>query len=305
MPFHRFLWQAIALIAIPGVLWAGEIAPGLETQILAAAPDELIGAMVFLADQVDVTGLDTSLHQEKAPLSVRHARVITDLQEKSRTTQGDLLDTLETLQRAGRVQGFKSYWLVNGVFVVATREVFYEIAQRPDVDMIEPELKAEFILPVEAKPSPNRNVGITPGLVSVGARRVWNELGIRGEGSLIGSLDSGVDGNHPALADRWRGTMAPASECWLDVVYDGTSFPSDLSSVGHGTHTTGTICGLAPGDTIGVAPAALWIASNVTDQGAGPEVDADIITAFQWFADPDGDPLTLDDVPDVVKTAGA
>ena len=52
----------------------------------------------------------------------------------------------------------------------------------------------------------------------------------------------------------------------------------------------GTMTGLAPDDTIGVAPGALWIASNAIDQGAGPDFDNDVIACLEFMADPDGDP---------------
>jgi len=57
--------------------------------------------------------------------------------------------------------------------------------------------------------------------------------------------------------------------------------------------------GLAPDDTIGVAPAAEWIAANPIEQSVTGDFDADIIACFEWFTDPDGDPETMDDVPDV------
>jgi hypothetical protein len=118
---------------------------------------------------------------------------------------------------------------------------------------------------------------------------------------LIGSLDTGVDGNHPALSARWRGNFAPWDECWLDVLGTNTQFPNDGNS--HGTHTTGTMTGVAFDDTIGVAPGAQWIACNAIDQGVNPGFDNDIIEAFQWFADPDGNPFTEEDVPDVVQNS--
>jgi len=67
----------------------------------------------------------------------------------------------------------------------------------------------------------------------------------------------------------------------------------------------GTItgAGVAGHDTIGVAWGAVWIACNAINQGVGPEFDNDVITAFEWFADPDGNPSTIDDVPDVVQNS--
>ncbi|MBK6767247.1 MAG: S8 family serine peptidase [bacterium] len=131
-------------------------------------------------------------------------------------------------------------------------------------------------------------------------------LGITGQGVLIGILDTGVDGSHPALAARWRGNFALASECWLDVVGTNPDFPVDSNS--HGTHVMGTMCGReidGNGDTItvGSAPDAQWIACNAIDQSTSGDLNNDIIDAFQWFANPDGNSATLDDVPDVVQNS--
>ena len=58
----------------------------------------------------------------------------------------------------------------------------------------------------------SRGIGVTPGLRAINADRDWYELGLTGTGTLIGSLDTGVDGTHPALADRWRGNAHPHAE---------------------------------------------------------------------------------------------
>ena len=124
-----------------------------------------------------------------------------------------------------------------------------------------------------------------------------------GAGALIGSLDTGVDGNHPALRARWRGNHAPvervlAATCWAPT----PTFPNDGNS--HGTHTTGTMTGLAPDDTIGVAPGRrVDRRATPSTRAPTPGFDNDIIDAFQWFTDPDGNPGTLDDVPDVVQNS--
>jgi len=305
----RHLLRALLVLSLAaagdGVARAGEIAPGLAAQLAATDPAEPVKAMVFLRDRVDVAGLDLALRLEKATLASRHARVLHTLQDHARRTQTDLLAALATERAGGRVLGFTPHWLVNGVVVVATPAALADLARRDDVDVIEADLVPALVAPVAAEPVPAaksaRGIGIAPGVVHVGARRVWEELGVRGEGALIGSLDTGVDGSHPALADRWRGLVAPLGECWFDGVGADPSFPSDPS--GHGTHTAGTMCGLAPGDTIGIAPRALWIAANAIAQGAGPAFDNDILACFEWFTDPDGDPATLADVPDVVQNS--
>lgn len=125
----------------------------------------------------------------------------------------------------------------------------------------------------------------------------------------MANLDTGVDGTHPALASRWRGANGahPWQECWLDLYNGDTEFPEAalVNEGAHGTHVMGTMTGLGAttGDSIGVAWGAQWIASNAIASSDGDQANNVIITAFQWFADPDGNPETIDDVPDVVQNS--
>ncbi len=295
----------LLVVALAGSSLAGQFAPGLEAYLAEKHDGGPLRALLVLSDQVDVVGMDLDLHYQRTDLATRHYLVVTALQDKARDTQGALLADLDSRLGKG-IDGFKSYWLINAVLVVGDVDAVRELAARADVDIAELDLAPELIEPIEPIETETvaekaRIIGIAPGIVAVGARRVWDELGIRGEGALIGSLDTGVDGNHPALASRWRGTHAPWSECWLDVLGTGTQFPNDGDS--HGTHTTGTMAGLAPEDTIGIAPGAEWIAANAIAQGANPDFDSDILDCLEFFTDPDGDPGTLDDVPDVVQNS--
>ena len=298
----KLLLPLLALF-VAGSSFAGQLAPGLEAYLAEKHDGGDVKVLVVLKDQVDIAGLDLDLHFQKADLADRHFRVVTALQEKAAATQDALIADLESRKGSG-IAGWQSYWLINAITVTGSEDAIRAVAARQDVDVVELDLLPELIEPIKVdRPAEKdtRGIGITPGVVAVGARRVWDELGIRGEGALIGSLDTGVDGNHPAIASRWRGNFAPADQCWLDVVYGGTSFPSDNN--GHGTHTVGTMAGVAPDDTIGVAPEALWIAANAIDQGANPGFDNDILDCLQFFTDPDGDPGTIDDMPDVVQNS--
>jgi subtilisin family serine protease len=191
------------------------------------------------------------------------------------------------------------------VVVWATKAELLSLAQRADVDLIESNFRATLIEEVDRAytGSPTLGIGVTNSLRAINADRVWNELGITGAGTIVANLDTGVEGTHPALSARWRGNTEPASECWRDALGGGTTFPQD--SNGHGTHTMGTMCGLgaATGDTVGVAPGAVWIADNAINQGVGSAFDNDVVDAFQWFANPDGNVNTTDDVPDVVQNS--
>ncbi len=297
----------LAAVAAGAPAVAGTVAPALKAQLDLAQDGQLFSVIVHMRDQAPVQTLCADLTAGQATRRDRHERIVLALKEA--TASQDLLAAeLQQARAAGDVVGFTRYWISNLIVVQATAEAVLRIADRADVDLVEPNFTASLIAPV-AEDTPagdgdelgSRGIGLAPGIAAVRAPLVWNELGIDGSGALIGSLDTGVAGNHPSLASRWRGLSAPAAECWLDVVGSGTTFPTDPNS--HGTHTVGTMCGLAPDDTIGIAPGAQWIACNAINQGAGPAFDNDIIAAFQWFADPDGNPATVDDVPDVVQNS--
>ena len=238
----------VAVILLAGTAWAGVIAPGLEHQMKSLSGDDEVKVLVVMSDQADVESIHQQLHGSRATRQLRHETVLGALQDAAARSQGALLDELSNRQRDGGIRGFTPHWLVNAVVVVGTVDAIRELALRDDVEVIEPDLKVELIEPLKAEkatpPGGYRGIGITPGVVAVGARRVWNELGIDGTGVVIGGLDTGVDGTHPALASRWRGLFADPSECWLDNSGQGSpSFPVDYNTYGHGTHTMGTMTG--------------------------------------------------------------
>jgi hypothetical protein len=292
---------------------AGSIAPRLQAEMDRQGPGAVFSVIVNMKDQAPVPAINAELEAAHATRQTRHARVVSALQEAARGQQ-PLIASMDQGMRSGGILGYTSYWISNMMVVQATKEAIAEIAQRPDVDIIEPNFTAELITPVSMEipridrqtgEGGSRGIGVTPGLRAIRAPEVWYQLGYNGAGRLIGGLDTGVDGNHPALQTRWRGYQGqnPWQECWLDLLAGNTSSPVD--TYGHGTHTMGTMCGLGAGtqDTIGVSWGAKWIACNAINQGVGGAFDNDIVTAFQWFADPDGNPNTVDDVPDVVQNS--
>lgn len=277
---------------------------GLERHMTSLSNSDLVPVMIFMRDQADVSSLNAQLKQERATLAERNARVILALREATRS-QADLLAELEAAKQRGEVTGYTSYWIANMIVAEMTKAYVQRLATREDIQQIEINLQTELIAPIisEMTGGGDRGIGVTPGLRAINAPRVWYELGITGAGTIIGSCDTGVDGTHPALAARWRGNFAPASQCWLNLIGGHPNFPYD--GYGHGTHTTGTMTGLGAStqDTIGVAWGGLWIATDPINQGVGGEFDSDVTAAYQWFADPDGNPNTHDEVPDVVQNS--
>ena len=297
----RPLLTGLLVMLLAGSAVAGTLSPNMEAYLATKADGEPVMALLMMTDRLDIKALDWELHEARTPLADRHYTVITSLQQDAQGAQASLLSDLETLVRLGEIESYEPFWIVNGIFITANDDlVIRDLALRADVDIVEPPLSIELIEPV-TRVEPDKNataIGITPGVVNVGARRVWDELGINGTGAIVANLDTGVDGSHPALAARWRGNFAPAEECWLDFVGGFNNPPVDSDI--HGTHTMGTMCGLAFNDTIGVAPGALWIAANTL---VGGSIGSQTLQSMQWLADPDGDPTTMEDVPDVANNS--
>lgn len=132
------------------------------------------------------------------------------------------------------------------------------------------------------------------GVDLIGAPAGW-AAGATGKGLVFGSVDTGVDITHEAIADRYRGRNADGSidndYNWFDPT-GALPGPKDLQ--GHGTHTIGTVTGAGTG----VAPEAKFISAAGL---SGQPVSA--IRALQWMLAPtkiDGSAPDATKAPDVV-----
>jgi subtilisin family serine protease len=300
----------VSLIGVGGLL-AAELDPALENALANADPGKSFSVIVKLHNPHDIIALDQQLHAQKASKADRHRIVLHMLHLNAEETQGPVLTRLEKMKMRGLVEGYTAHWIENLIVVAGNAEAVQTLATDPAVESIGYNFKAALIDPVARGPIRHHvpfmldNETVTTGHRATGATRVNHELGITGRGTIIAGLDTGVDGSHPALHNRWRGLTHPHAECWLDLL--GTSPNSPQDDGGHGTHTMGTMTGQAvTGNdtlTIGAAPGAEWIACNAINQGVGRALDQDILDAFEWFADPDGDSTTVEDMPDVIQNS--
>jgi hypothetical protein len=275
----RATWLTLLSAFVAGLLlWARDILPPNVTRWperwrwaapagLAAAL--LVGALVYFAggqpgfygERIFVILRDQADLGQAAALADRPARlsaVYTTLTQHANQSQADLRATLD---RLGVV--YRPYYLVDAIEVDAGPFLRAYLATRPEVDRIldSPRLRplrvgsrlslADLAPPdADAPPAPP---GPEWNILAIGADRVWDELGVTGAGIVVGESDSGVQGDHPALRERYRGRGGQDDYSWLDP-WNGSPTPVDAD--GHGTHTTGTILGAGG---IGVAPGAEWI----------------------------------------------
>jgi subtilisin family serine protease len=114
----------------------------------------------------------------------------------------------------------------------------------------------------------------TWGLEAMNVAALWKE-GLTGQGVLVGHLDTGADGRHPAL----RGAIRSFAE--FDALgRELHPAPRPYDTGDHGTHTAATIAGRAVNRrAIGVAPGA-ELASAIVIEGG--DVVARVLGGMDW-----------------------
>jgi len=125
-------------------------------------------------------------------------------------------------------------------------------------------------------------VDLTESVPQIGAPGAW-AAGYDGTGTSVAVLDTGIDAEHPDLADR------------ITVTKDFTGSPNGVDDMhGHGTHVASTIAGTGVGDGLhkGVAPGADVIVGKVLDD-SGYGQDSWIIDAMEWAVDQDADVVNM------------
>jgi subtilisin family serine protease len=130
-------------------------------------------------------------------------------------------------------------------------------------------------------------VAVEWNIAMIRADQAWEVFGARGEGAVVGILDTGVLYDHPALVNSYRGNLGDGAfdhnYNWMDFV-NGLPVPYD--GMGHGTMVTGIVTGDdGESNQIGVAPGADWMAAKVCDDG-GVCSDYSIYQGFDWMMAP-------------------
>ena len=160
----------------------------------------------------------------------------------------------------------ESYWLRNTLVVYGGAGLATAISRLPGVKVLRAEKIYPLVKPVEVQAEVLESEPEW-GVEKIGADDVWAD-GVLGSGIVVGSVDTGVQFDHPALVNQYRGNLGGGSfdhdYSWWDPT--GICGDTPCDDVGHGTHTMGTMVGGdGPGPftpDIGVAPGATWIAAK-------------------------------------------
>lgn len=313
------VFTAVLLTALASETSAFEPAQGVMTERLRQTlatrnPGDIISVLVYLKDDLDIQALDHSLTLAAARKKERHSRVVGALLQTANDTQEPVLAFLAEARNTGEVVSYQTFWINNSIAVTGRVGFIARLSHREEVewmahdrihirrDPVERSSEIFYYLPEDSlrrKSYPIRFLGL---------EALWDR-GLTGKGILVCSIGSGVDGKHPLLSGKWRGhNGGTAAESWFDPI-DGSSFPFDdeRNTPSHGTGVMGLMVGGTR--SLGVAYDAQWIAAkvfdnqNLTDEGASSTKDSYLTAAFQWALDPDGNPETTVDVPDVINNS--
>jgi subtilisin family serine protease len=300
----RILFSTILLSIATSAFSQSIVDPIFEQQLYQAQPGSKFKALVFLRNSADLTALATEFQTDQTPVNQRAVRVLSALKFAASSAQAPVLEFIRQwnlMYPQNEIIVEKQFHIINAMVLNGDIDFYQALAYRPEIEWFTSVSRFAIhgIAPVEMTPSVNRSVGShEPGLEAIHAPFLWN-LGYTGLGRKLYTVDTGVWPIHPAISHQWLGNNLPQNQVWYGF---DSEVPADKSDA-HGTHVTGICLGLDPetADTIGVAFGAKYMAADpIVEDVADIKPLPEILGAFEFALNPDGDDQTTDDLPDVI-----
>jgi subtilisin family serine protease len=181
--------------------------PATTTKTVATDPDDKFTSFaremlterktadfwVVLAEEANLTAA-----KNIADWDERGQYVYDALTSTAKTSQASLVKEL----KAADVD-YESYWISNRILVEdGTLELANELAASTKVEAIRETVKLDLVDPVKRAPvSDKAPQAVEWGLDFINAPEAW-EQGYTGQGIVVSNIDTGVQYDHPALADQ-------------------------------------------------------------------------------------------------------
>ena len=240
------------------------IDPELQA-IIDQKGNEKISVNIIFKSQLDRDDLRerSSSFMDK---ETKRQAVIKELKNFSEESQQDALSIIKSAESKNEASDIVCHWLSNSITCTTTKAVIEKLAKRDDILLIGYNCDRDVLLGAvsgEAK----SGAELTENVVKVNAPNVW-EMGYTGEGILVAILDTGVNYEHPDLADHlWDGGSQYPNH-GFDSYNNGKE---TMDRRGHGTHCAGIICGDGNSGEkqTGVAPnVTLMCIKALSDEGS-------------------------------------
>jgi subtilisin family serine protease len=272
----------------PGSAEAGTTEDGWRTKVDAWVIDgaRRSGESEFLIVFERQADLEGSAHLPSK--TAKGAFVVDRLKHVADDSQGPVLHLLRS---EGVVH--RPFWIANMIWARAGLETIQRVATRPDVQKLAANPRVSLDTPGRVLEYRARSAAsVEEGILQTGAPREFWQVGVTGEGVVIGGQDTGYDWRHPALRESyrgWDGSSVDHDYSWHDAIHAGggrcgSDSPEPCDDGSHGTHTMGTMVGDDGTSRVGLAPSARWIGCRNMDQGVGTPVT--YAECFQWFIAP-------------------
>ncbi len=330
---------SISMFCVSVVFSQVGISPELMDTITYAELGEFVPVIFIMKEQIDVD----NLYAEVADLAriERREYALRLLQEVAASSQVYLIADLERLEKAGKTNRIRPLWISNMIAAqVNTGEIQPLLHRHSEIHQVI--LESPRIGSLKSNISSTGSVideidEMGWGVDDIHAPMVWN-LGYRGQNVLIAGIDTGVDYNHPDLADHiWvnpfedlngNGIVDPSD--WNDIDDDHNGYTDDLRGwdfehqspdvmdiQGNGTAAAGIILGDGTGGVqTGTAPRAkLMILKNLSGGESAyweavqyaVDMGADIVTsslAYRWHFVPQPNYAAMREVMQAAFLAG-
>ncbi|MDD2564237.1 MAG: S8 family peptidase [Salinivirgaceae bacterium] len=259
--------------------------------------------VVKLKNQWNIDSIITIHNQNKYTTNERAIRTIKSIRKFTSTNQKSFSQHIHDIINQGyNLKITHQFWSANLIALVGNEAAIRLLAIHPDIDRVSFDHTDYRAYSTELG-SGNRTKGkATSGIQAIGVRKMW-ELGYTGLGRKVLSVDTGVYTSHPSIAGRFLGLYSTMAESYFGF---NNPLPVDISSSTHGTHTIGTVLGTIDnnGDSIGIAYKAYYMVSDpIVSNLSEVRRLSEILSCFEWALDPDQNPETVNDIPDVITNS--
>lgn len=256
---------------------AGSLDPKLEAAIADMSPGDPVDVIIRCVDPLD-------------PGSMPLQKLVPALKNKANACEKSLGNALTNTA----VEPHETLWIVNGIAATVPVAALNGLVHRAGVDVVYLNETVELPSAAVLTGAPGNPPMTYWNIGEIRASDLWG-LGYYGTGTVVATMDTGVDALHADIGPKWRG----GENSWYDPNGEHDS-PYDAS--GHGTGVMGLLVGgNAGGFDIGVAPDAQWIAVKIFDDQNQSDL-AKIHQGFQWLLDPNGDQDPAD-APNIVNSS--